>query len=1579
MLVNKINLGQGNHKSFKGYEQEIDDVGKRVMRFNYPFDHKKEAIKALLEIYRLKENDRVFAGYDVIPQKAYTTELKSQGTVIDLENDVNLDPDESFAYKISINGQYVKDSGLIKDDYNIVSRRGTAPMVQGSGISSMPRIHRIGVFYKEDGTIGYNEEEQAEAEKSINTFSSTPKGNLASIEYDIPFLKETFGTKFLFLNPVPGSDTLTHHGYWVEDNMQLAPSMASLENYHSFVKTLFRYGMIQVYDAPLTSEGLKGKLFQYALRWSDRNPQAQYWFKMQGVKDGPLGLGLIPVNSENLRHKIINAPVIINPETNKKEKNPNYDENKDTIIQIYDASLVTPEMETNEELITSVKKIDTKRAIDINTHDDTTPNFAFKINPKEYEARVDALIEYNKTSEKPLDRKSAEGTMFIAQFSNFKIISKTEGGFVAWDANTDLAKKNFNISGFDEKLLQSLSIPERDLEKLRAYIGTREVQDMAVQTGTYWAQKSKDIQTLYVAQTVKNIDSLNELNKLIDGVLKETNKNGEQEYLIEPTLPTEARLTQNQFDNIVSGFYNFESKGNLSKDKFTIKSLMKLPIETLEFEPKTSAVLATSYFSNRATSDEQIGLSRFDLMEADNPHLLEQYEDIYIKVNRLYKNQLLNFADEVIKEVNEASKEKLIGADGEYTEYGEAVVNLLAPIISKYALLKSLARDKLKARLLADNQLSYNYDEIRKATDLGALGIRGASPEDEAKQLYNKILQGLNKLDEKDVDTVASSIIKQIEGTDEKSFRLAEAIVDKAGLGLAVRLDAAKDAIDMDAVRNGEMSFDDAWDLVIDFWAKFTKAIKAVNPSAYIVAEITDIEMLLKDIYGQSISPYDDNLSDDKTINTLTAFDKLGFKYRTVNDAMVAFLNKTGITSEAAYSYTFTDFLKIFSADFVDNGRLSDDNNGRTSVVLRKLTELIEKRGLDYVRNLFTFADNHDKPSVIHGMALDMNLFLGNFLVDKKEMESYLINKMDDNARASFNKKQNIRIEAMRLLTNSHFFQDMPLEAQLNIDNEDYFRTVSPKAVAMSSLFRNIINEDLGGLCSEKERNLLNEATRDLMNGNYLGEGENVKIPSVDIKEVKTLEGALTEILTQAGILLSEEDFNNVIATAKDVDRIKRYTIYGDFNTDNGDSTCARINQERAHRFVPDYDLMGYSTLTVAIAALLEESIRIVKGENSHEHNEFKKGGAKYIKKFNREMVESNRAQLPFYESQKVANRKEGYGTRDFRTVIRMLIEQAKYINSTSENKEKNLFVKEDDIFAKLFKSSTEPAVQKSLQYIAFLTAFPGIPTVFMRDILCGLGFDEKAKNVTLQNRNIVTWSELEKGPLKEYISDIMQRYSDILYVRELEEMRPLNNGTPYKVYPKVVENGAEQSYHEQLPAILMQDAHGNMAISIFNALGINPDHRAIYDKEHFKNDNIDTINSDNKYVPKQHKAEIDYIKLGAGMSIPVGTEFINILTKEKYVAKYINNELVIAAENGKIVLDGKTAKYGRMLLTTIKEAAQKGKRVLNHKNVATAAKKAAVSFKGNAYYNKQYNIVTNPYKKAETPIEGEKLSIVAR
>ena len=46
-------------------------------------------------------------------------------------------------------------------------------------------------------------------------------------------------------------------------------------------------------------------------------------------------------------------------------------------------------------------------------------------------------------------------------------------------------------------------------------------------------------------------------------------------------------------------------------------------------------------------------------------------------------------------------------------------------------------------------------------------------------------------------------------------------------------------------------------------------------------------------------------------------------------------------------------------------------------------------------------------------------------------------------------------------------------------------------------------------------------------------------------------------------------------------------------------------------------------------------------------------------------------------------------------------------------------------------------------------------------------------------------------------------------------------------------------------------------------------------------------------------------------------------------------------------------------------------------KHIAKKAKNPC--FRGSVGYNKQYNFVTNPYQKFETPVEGEKLSILAK
>ena len=173
-----------------------------------------------------------------------------------------------------------------------------------------------------------------------------------------------------------------------------------------------------------------------------------------------------------------------------------------------------------------------------------------------------------------------------------------------------MVKMNYGISGYDEKLLQAIvSRSERDYEKQMIERGAREVQDLTIQSGKYWTGKVKDIQTIYTAQTVGKAKTVEDINKLI--------KDGK--------LPEEAKLNNEALSNILNGQYLLAPKGVMVKDDVTVKSLMKLPLDTLEFGENTVGVLSTSYFSNRATTDETVGVSRFDLMKQNNPHLVEPY------------------------------------------------------------------------------------------------------------------------------------------------------------------------------------------------------------------------------------------------------------------------------------------------------------------------------------------------------------------------------------------------------------------------------------------------------------------------------------------------------------------------------------------------------------------------------------------------------------------------------------------------------------------------------------------------------------------------------------------------------------------------------------------------------------------------------------------------------------------------------------------------------------------------------------------------------------------------------------------
>lgn len=1587
MFVNKI--GEISRSiAFRSYQHKTNSVGENIMHFNYPYDYENETCE--IQFFQVTPTEKY--NYKINEAPIASVQLKPEGVDVNLQDITTLDGDETFAYKIvrkdkksgnviwegadtgvktklGKDGEYVfrvSDGRAWKNEskvdinysyetneyndlvsnykYTLVSRKGTTPTVQGAMYMAIADSYKPGVKYDPiTGKITYDRQAQINAEKTPRTFSNKYGGTFAAFIEAIPELKQRY--KYLITPPIANGDDVSHHGYWNKNNKQIASTQGDTELFGRLMRELYKNGMGYVYDGTFTSEGLEGIHFQYALRWANKNPQSYYWFRMSGINDGPLGLGVVPENKENFRVRFINTPYNYEQKddgTIIKKANPDYDSTKESYIETYDAK-----KEVNE--------------LSVNSHDDTNMVYRFPLNDtniRELDKNIESINNLNKKYGKNIKLDSAEASIMLSEFSNFKLDKKTEGGFVTWDANTDMAKMNYHVSGYDEKNLMAISDRTQRFHEQQMIIrGAKEVQDMAIQAGQYWTGKVKDIQTIYTAQTLSRAKTVDEINKLID----------------EGKLPKEARIDEETLSNILNGQYLLSPKGILDKESITVKSLMKLPLDTLEFGENTVGVLATSYFTNLATTDDTIGMSRFDLLKQNNPHLVSEYANVYNKVNQLFQNELKDFAEAVIKKANETSNEKLIDSNGDYTEYGEYVMELMGQDIAKYALLKSLSGESFKPSTLENGELHYNYAEIKEATTLKALGINAHNPEEEALILEEKMEKGLKALNRDDVSYVADSVSKRIAGTDTISFRLAEALYGIAGLGLAWRLDAAKDVIDMDAVRNKETDFDDAWNDVIKFWSKFVQTVKEQNPHANLIAEVTDVTQLMQDTYGKESNPYDGNTD-------------LGRRFNGEPDAMAKFFNETGITSEAGYSYFFTNLLNVFSGDFETGGGESATKDSFKN----RLDLLLQTRSADYLRNLYTFMGNHDKPRMIHGLALDMKLFHSPVLMNYPD------------GKADFSRAHNHREDIIRILSGARTMKDVPIELRLNVDNNDYFRTVSARAVAQSKLLMDTLFE-LEGKIPAQDVELIKNALIDLTNGNYLSADKTEDMTRINIKELSSLENAFEEILRLSekhGLNISESEKQKLMekvlneANSKD---LSNYLVHGDFDWAGENEEIGR--QNRAYLA----EIMGvtansssYNIYTVQLARLLKDSLGV--SEFYSKKHAIAEGFKEFVTKYDKKTVDSARKESKKSESSVVAMKKNGYAARDVKTAIEMAIKQAEYRSGkTIQNKE--------DIIGAMYKSATEPAVAKASMIMEFLKGLPGMPTMYGGDEMGMTGYEEKAKNVYLQNRNALPWEELkEDNIVGRYRRAIMNSMNNAIDGRNDKELSSLNNGTPYAMDVMVHAKTRDEArariaeISERLKgmdenlstakalraeqrelvkdlakiAYLMQSSNGDMTVTLFNAGEVEQGNRVDYfakygldteekRKKFFEENNIESINPENKYIPIQPKSELDAILLGTGIAVPVGTIFMNSNMKDKteYVVKEIGGKLgIVRKDGGKIIMDGKTAKNGVMILKYLKKIAFRGKK---------------------PYYNKQYNIVSNPYAVSEKFEEGKKLSIISK
>ena len=1439
-----------NKLNFKGYQYVTNNIGEIERVFHTSYDYTNTDKELYIEFYPVVKYSDYFGGIGVNEISAPPrVKMSKDGVKVDPLRLLGLNNGEPFLYRFAEydkegrllrtwadSGQQIRRDGRPVDpkeplqtgEYTYVSTNGTHPTVYGQGEFLLPdaiypwfkktdfNSEKPGQIYEQKGV-------RKLLEGSHRTFSNVAGGNFAGLEKYIDEAAKN-NTKIIYLAPYANGSRLDSHGYWNTNNNRVSPRLGSIDDYESFALKTFKNGMKYVYDGTFTSEGLEGIHLRYALKWARKgyDVNESYMFNMESIKDMPLTLGVVPKFNDNFRVRFVNPPEIMKQDKDgiiTFEINKLYDSTKPTYVQAYDPTLVSEEqLADTTKLINAYAKMNVKDEYGSTSYEETVVPYSKPV----YDWN-EVVAQAEKMSQEKISLDSKEGAIMISASSDSKFGTATEG-IRTWDSNNDMAKMRHAVSAYDEQILSSINNPE-ERENVREKYKRTAIQskDMILETLRYQTGLDKDIKILYMAQNLGKVNSAEDIKKLVEAGL----------------LPEEIIMTDEQLKNIDAGNWaSLRPSGLYEKDEMTVKSLMKYPLDSLELADDTLSVLSSSYIASRASSEEDLGKTRFELMLEGNPHIDEEHGPSYRAMNDLFANEIRSFADAVVEKLNEVLPEKLV-ENGEYTEYGEYVIDAIAPQITRFAILNALAKNHFKVKVLDDGKLIYNYEEIIDNTHLESLNINAHNPLSEAKALVDT-MSGANVATEENIDILANAFAKQLKDSSLKSFRRAEAAYNLSGLGLDFRLDALKDLVDWDSVRSGEASFDDTMDDLIEIASKMVKTVKEINPNSVIMAELTDFDLLLKKIWGEKAG-YDN------------AFDMLkesGAKYKSLRDAEIQLFNSTGITTGAGYPHFFSNLLNSFSRDFVEG-----DIKGGYWNVRNALMELIAQHDPDYIRNLFSFVGNQDKPRILHDIALDMQLFYA-------LLPPY-------NEKGVYDHKYNLeyREDAMRILMGVDKLCDLPLELRLNIDNPEYFRTVNTRALAMSKLLRQSL-ESLS--LSDTEKRYLYRALSDLTDGVYLNNGEKLNRQRFDkdnFPALYDLKGALTEIFETANIL-NPVLFNAILQKADTDEAIYKHLVVKEYYPEKlgdilyGSGSATPENCEK------------YDPYVTSIASLIKDVVNN-SGINIDSDTKTKLTYALrvYTKQYTREKIEKKSKDLKLTDSVLNEARKTSYSARDIEQNIKNLIEHAAYLadrDGVNCDRLKDMERKEK-LTVSISKNALTPALEKASAIMQFLSVLPGTPTMYYGDNLGQTGHEDKAKNHNLANRDVIRDVENETGKIGEWHREIKSLFEKGMQSRSLIGSEALNSGSCY-----------------------MLDAQNDKVLAY---LAGNPKESAISIM------NLEGISYDNRAGLKDVEVNIPFIEFKEDSSLPPGTRFYNVSNPNDntvYVVKYQDGKYRLYSQDGK-------------------------------------------------------------------------------
>ncbi len=963
MNIQTSNL-QAHNTSFSGHKKTLDKTGYVKHDFFYLFDPNKYNCE--VELYNISKDSK--GNFSIAEESAPAVSLPmiDGGISADISEYPEIDTTEGFAYRFKLTDKkdgsesYAFDNGQVigifdtentDNKYNVVlsnraiiNKNGPMQLIMPDGY--YPGIENV------DGKPVLNESLRAKALTSVRNHANKLGGNFFGIIARLPQLKEE-GVKRIVGTPFT-KDSISSHKYWTENAFQVSPDFGTENDFKVLQQELFKNGMNWISDAALVNEGFGGIHLSSLLR-KGADSSSKNMFRAEER----VSLGILPDKPGNTRMKIINAPFTVSADGTLNKNNPDYNPAKPTYVQFYDDKLASDEQKASDSpsRMTTYDNKNTDNIYDITKHDDAVYPFPLEVSPAELERNVKIVLEEKGS----LDLSEYDTIRKVTDFTNFNVVPKSEaGGLEVWDGNVDIAKLNFFRCDKDDSRFSKLPA-EMQAEAIADFDrGALAVRDYAVNSGIYWTRSTADTILEYTTNTIGNGNSSKTASDYMSDITKLAKEGKLPAYVLDT-------VDEEMIQNVLSDNYhlprlddadmradiNPEGYGNdYSVSDYILRKAMDVPLETLPIATNLLGIITSPYIAKKANTEDELGVSRYDITKAGNPNLPDKYSEVYSQMDNIYENGIVPIINAVIKDIPGISE------DGMVSEYGKYVISEIVPELTKFILVKALAPD---ADIKVTNKGEIDFTNVNSEDiTMQSLGIpySGKTEAEEAQTVVDLLYKGIADLTVDDFAAIKGKVGGRFANRTLNDFKVSELIMDRTESGLGWRIDAAKDVASIDAVRSDSDSMTQAWKNVTSFWKLYNESVVKENQHAYTTAEITDLFDLFKDA--------------DSPIFSSDA------------DAERKFIQETGITAVANYNYLFSLIPDLFSASAFENGNSSWMAEQNKNFELRNKLDagwsgtnpgFLFQSPEDGVVNSYTFVGNHDKPRPLHCLALDMNLF----------------------------------------------------------------------------------------------------------------------------------------------------------------------------------------------------------------------------------------------------------------------------------------------------------------------------------------------------------------------------------------------------------------------------------------------------------------------------------------------------------------------------------------------------------------------------------------------------------------------------